>query len=659
MRRHALWAATASAAAAAAVVVVVTVAGPAPAAALAELGAADATAATPVSVAALDAAAAAAHAAASPALAGAPPAVRQQVRTAAGLPCDTDDDCGGYAVQPYLWCRAGFGSPAKTCRSYVAMGDKCDTTALVCPRHPYDTSEDASEIVECRSGTCREKQRATELGAECYYEIGCAGDLSCSRVADRSRKCVRSSLGDGDTCGSELLTCGYRYKCATPAGACTSVSECPGDGPPKCEPILDGDPCGTGTPIPYCPGLLYCINNTCTARTVNGVGGACGSFARQCQGGLTCATANGTVCGFSDCGEGFSGTCRLPRLGDDCGRSNGCAFGDSGLSCAPVEVVTDGSRTYGRSACIRAKAPGAGCDLTGAENICGTDDNGDWQLCLGGVCSASPNGAVVGDQCTRAQCADGSACVYNLALTGLPVAVCANASRGAGDSCVPPGTRGTNYCDPGALLTCVNGTCVAPDAKPAERQACDPTKREPCADTKEADGSKLVCRWVPDVDVQAGGRSECRFQRGEAGACQDVNDCLGGFAFQCVDGMCTEFAEPPKAAKNETCRNDDRCGPGLVCLAPNSRARWDRVCVTNVTVGGACNYEYEQCAGGLCNDGVCEAKVAPGGACTIDYQCGPDHSCWRGFGATGQTCRKWVGFNQVRCVSPPPHACRR
>ena len=133
------------------------------------------------------------------------------------------------------------------------------------------------------------------------------------------------------------------------------------------------------------------------------------------------------------CGELDSGTCRLPRLGDDCGRSNGCAFGDSGLSCAPVEVVTNEDRTYARSACIRSKPPGAGCDLVGANNICGTDDNGDWQLCLGGACRASPNGAVVGDQCTRAQCADGSACVYNLALTGLPVAVCANATRVAGD----------------------------------------------------------------------------------------------------------------------------------------------------------------------------------------------------------------------------------
>lgn len=129
-------------------------------------------------------------------------------------------------------------------------------------------------------------------------------------------------------------------------------------------------------------------------------------------------------------------------------------------------------------------------------------------------------------------------------------------------------------------------------------------------------------------------------------------DCLGGARFECAGTpkICAQFPTPSMKAFNETCGEwPDDCGDCLACLAPHSRLRVDRVCVNNVTVGAPCDYEYCQCASRLCTEeGVCTAKVPPGGACKVDLECSTDHYCWRGEGATGQTCRRWVGLNQ-RC----------
>lgn len=159
-----------------------------------------------------------------------------------------------------------------------------------------------------------------------------------------------------------------------------------------------------------------------------------------------------------------------------------------------MEQVKDRGLTVTRSECIIPKPEGAACALTGSGGLCGRAYKGDWQLCVGGVCKVSLTGEVAGDQCNQQACSDGSACVYNFELTGLLVAVCANASRMAGDSCTAPGSTGTEYCAPDELLTCTNGTCVAPGSLPGEGATCDPSKRVPCADTSEADGSLLGCR---------------------------------------------------------------------------------------------------------------------------------------------------------------------
>lgn len=620
----------------------VTAAAAAAAGAAAVTTSATATAPMQVKVHSLNAAAAAA--ASLPSLL----AVARQTRVAAGEPCADDDDCGGYAVTPYLWCRAGFGSDVKTCRQFVEMGAKCDTTGLVCPRNEWNAAVDAPETVECRSGTCRRKLRAEGEGTPCIRSIGCRGGASCQLVSSvNSTRCVTTSLGVGESCDGPFRRCSSYLKCATPAGACTTTT-CPGDGPATCQAVEEGDACGEGSTVEYCPSNLSCQDGTCQRYSNNDVGGPCGTNLAWCDDNLSCVSPNGTLCNYNQCPGGVTGTCRLPQVGDDCTRDNRCYARNSGLKCTPVEVVTRGDWTFAGSQCILPKAAGAACTLTGVDGVCGTDNNGDWQLCIGGACSASPNGAVAGDQCSRQACSDGSACVYNVALTGLPVAVCANATRGAGDSCTPPGTLGTEYCKPDELLTCNNGTCVAPGSLPVEGETCDRTKRSPCAATQEADGSRLVCRRI-DADVG----NQCRFQRFEGGRCNDVQDCLGGFSFQCIGGICTEFGDPPPLAFNESCRGwwggqQRTCGDGLACRAPDSQPRWNPVCVNNVTVGAACDFEYDQCTDGLCQDGVCATKVAPGGECKTDYECSTDHYCWRGEGATSQTCRKWVGFNE-RC----------
>lgn len=570
------------------------------------------------------------------------PAVRQ-MRTPAGEPCISDDDCGGYAVTPALWCRAGFGSAAKTCREFVSVNAKCDSKALVCPRHERHARPDAPETVECRSGRCQRKTPTTDLGAPCVAEIGCEGNLSCRQSpAANGTRCVAASQAEGQRCDGPFRACAYTLKCSSGDD----------DGPATCQPVAEGDACGPGAAVEFCFFHLVCQDGRCVRFTYNDVGGVCGTASASCADNLPCVAPNEALCTNNNCPGGLAGTCRLPRQGDDCTRQNSCAARGSGLTCAPVEVVVTpgGGRPYARSECIPTKAAGEACDLAGVANgggVCGTDAAGIWQLCIGGACTRSPSAAVAGDQCDGRPCSDGTECVYDLALTGLPVAVCTNASRGVGDSCTPPGTPGTEYCQRDEQLSCINGTCVAPESLPGEGEPCDQIKRTPCADTVGDDGSVLVCRRADD-DADA----KCRFQRSEGGRCADVADCLRGAGLECVDGACTAFAKPSRLVLNETCggRRGWRgtCADGLVCRAIASRPRLAGVCVNNVTTGAVCDYELHQCVHGVCRDGVCTAKVPPGGGCNHDFECAAEHYCWRGVGATGATCRRWVGLN-ARC----------
>lgn len=570
-----------------------------------------------------------------------PPAVARQVRSPAGEPCTDDDDCGGYAVSPPLWCRPGYGTDGATCRAYVGLGQLCNSTGLGCPGYEAGRDPPVAETVTCRGGRCQRKVPPVTLGALCVAEVGCAAPLDCvyPRDGGGGRSCAAAYQGLGEPCGtSPYQTCQQRFKCATPAGACTNTT-CPGSsGPPTCQEVVAGDRCGPGTTLRWsCPGSLTCKDGTCVPYAWNDVGGACSTPHDACADDLTCEAPGGVMCKYNQCPGWVAGTCRMPRLGEPCTSSERCSAGGSGLWCEDVDV--------GQRVCMRHKAAGEPCGLVGIDNVCGGR-----LLCVGGACQATSEGAVAGDECGAGarrtdKCPDGSSCVDNAGVTAVARWVCADINRRAGASCSPDGTRGTEYCETDLLLTCVGGVCVAPAPEdlPGEGQPCDPTFQGPCGGTVDATGLPLECLSVRITGASS--RYECRYQRPHGGPCGDVGDCENRSGTDCVAGVCGPLVGHRAVLVNGSCNGDNRpCGDGLVCHRPSSRSPWlSKVCLVGAPVGAACTGDLEPCADGRCLAGRCEPMVAPGGACAADGDCAPGHACWRGAGAAGRTCRRWVG----------------
>lgn len=592
-------------------------------------------------------AAAAAVAATGPGAApGGAVAIARQASTLAGATCASDDDCGGYAVYPPLWCRADpNGEPGLACRRFAAMGEACGRGAL-CIGAGNITSPGFNG---CIDGTCAVRPPAA-VGEPC-------GDRPCVPVAD----CLDTSFAftwgstlgtcvtrgyEGEVCGTPTAMCSFDLVCGEDAngGKACEGNRCAGGGPGTCRRTRAGDAC-VAQSSPSCadnsaPQVLACVAGVCAAQAA--AGGAC-SRTDECDDGdlLVCAPPTGPACDFPGCPVGVAGTCRPLAVGDPCAFN--CAGGD--LVC---ELT--GHRTLVQ-ACVRLKAEGEACELRGAANVCGTSrtDN-NRLLCIGGRCSATSAGAALGDECWD----DFDQCTGNTTCGdpgGVPHAVCIASKRGAwGDACgVDAG-----FVKCGARLRCNRDfVCesTAPTVTGPGKWGWQCIDTFGCESTVEpGTGAVLECR--NSRTRPAGGR-RCTYIRDAGAACDvetpdDPVDCAGGLV--CAGGECRP-EDAPRRPVGEACLASDECD-GAAAAPPVAACRgaandWLDRCVAVGPPGSTCDNALVQCSGdGDCIDGRCVGKTPLGSPCSSSEECAFGGECWRGAGAVGRTCRAWVGLGE-------------
>lgn len=576
----------------------------------------------------------------------------RQDRAVAGSPCATDNDCGGYAVSPPLWCRAGPGAGAgmRTCRTYVAEGAACGGPEVACP-----DAVAGGEVgsVECRDGRCKPVLPAA-AGERCFPSLfrSCADEgLQC--VVDGGAAgpgvCMTLTLEEGGVCGTPAAAC-RGLVCATADGTECVDNECPGGAAGTCRAPVAGDRCSgpnDGDNV-TCRGDLKCgSDDKCTPKGLVGV--ACGASggADACEVGYVCTTADGNTCSRDDgCPGGVAGTCRLPVEGDDCTDLR-CDRVERDLKCLGIPVLGTGGGVnvpFDRR-CVRAKAVGQSCSLT---SPCGSTGSPRTLPCVGGVCAQTDERAVRGDECREARtCSDGTTC------TSVGESrVCATTEVAAGGAC---DEDTFSFCDLRGGLSCIAGVCTATGALPGPLEPCRFNDDTPCAATvEEGTGATLSCKYRPGNGPSL---FVCVYERPVGAPCNSGLQCASDLT--CVLGTCRQRNDL-RLPKNASCSRDDECDAdaGLVCRSTASLPWSESVCVTSVPTGGACNWELEQCVtGDQCRDGVCVKRAPLGGACNINWDC-VEGECWRGPRAAGATCREWVGFGAA-CDSSTVKCARR
>ncbi|GAB0491727.1 hypothetical protein MMPV_002982 [Pyropia vietnamensis] len=540
-------------------------------------------------------------------------AAARQTRTFAGVACTTDDDCGGYAVYPPLWCRTGPDADGLTCRSFVEVGQPCGAAALCIgagnATHPG--------VNGCIDEVCTVRPPAA-VGEPCG-DLDCVSGASClsatfSFAHDGSpRTCVADS-SEGEVCGTPTAACSGDLVCGEDAdsGAACEGNRCAGGGPGTCRQLRAGDTCDrrstsfcSGTP--FSQDILACVAGVCAPQL--SVGSAC-THSDECSNPdqLVCAPPTGPSCGFLGCADGVASTCRPLAVGDRC--NDGC--GDE-LVC---EVVGGAPG----QACVRVKREGDACALRGAENVCGTarDTN----------------------------CTGNTTCGF---VVDAPHDVCINPRRGAwGDAC----GADSDFVRCGARLQCnddrvcvTSGEQVTVPGKWGWR--CSPAFG--CEPTVEAGtGAVMECRSSP---IRPAGGPRCTFVRSAGAACDledpdEPVDCADGLV--CAGGECRP-ADNPRRPIGEACISSDECD-GADVATPTAACRgvvndWLDRCVAVGPVGSACDDALAQCfADSDCIDGQCVGKTPLGSPCSSSEECAFGGECWRGFGAVGPTCREWVGL---------------
>lgn len=529
-----------------------------------------------------------------------------------GTPCTSDDDCGGDAIFPPLWCRRGEGADTPTCRAYVGEGEACDSTGVLCDA----TTEFDVDALSCVGGTCSTFVLGVERGGRCP-----AGQEP-SPCVDGHRCRFVNSLGGDARCVSEG-TAGTG--CGGPLAICTAGTEC-----------IDADT-GEACPLRQTFGappfeqeewfaFPVCTNNATAA------GGTCRALA---------APTVGTLC--NDLGD----------FDDVCGRG-----GNDSLVCSRVGSLDDSTDLQ----CVARTAPGAPCALSGASGpgVCseptGFDDE---QLCIDGKCVAiaSPGTflSTVGNQCTIRGGGDGCAGgddVVCRSWRGIANLVCWRERVPEGGAC---GRPAFGICDQEAGLTCADGVCVVAAAA-ALGAACDNRLDVSCDPAVVGDRSGLMsCRTGPTDGGDSDGGRRCFF------ICFDGDACTGEFELcpngRVLDGVCVEGLIKGDPCDHPTAECDAR--KGLFCRpidgdgggSGSNIRQVAGVCAVKAAVGAACDAATaDQCADGLaCVNGTCaERLVGLGEPCTDDTDCrntddGQSTACWRGRGAAGKTCRAWRG----------------
>lgn len=523
-----------------------------------------------------------------------------------GTPCTDDDDCGGYAVFPPLWCRRGEGADTPTCRAYVGEGAPCDDAGVVCDA----TTSFGSRSLSCVGGVCSTFVAGVARGDVCpagqRTSPPCVDGHVCRFVnsAGNAARCV--ALGaPGDGCGGPLALCADGTECIDgDTGEACPMTRTVGAPPFEEEERY---------PFPACVNTATAAGGTCRAATTPTVG---------------------TLC---------------DELGD---RDDVCArSGDANLICTRV---TNRNRDAVLR-CVQRTAPGAPCALSGASGpgVCSEQPgNAADQLCIDGACVEyffpGPLVSTLGNECTfRDGCSGGDDVVCRF-WEGLANGVCWRERVPLGGGC---GVDEFGICNNDAGLTCADGVCVAGEAA-QQGEACDDRLDVSCDQSAVGNRAGLTsCR----TNASGDGGTRCVF------VCRDGDACGGEFDLcpdgRVMDGVCVvgllkgDPCDHPSAVcdarRGLFCRPIDGDGGGSGSNVRNV----DGVCAVKGAVGKACDAASgDQCFDGLsCVSGVCaERSVGLGEACTNDTDCrntdgGQGTACWRGRGATGKTCRAWRG----------------
>jgi MYXO-CTERM domain-containing protein len=285
----------------------------------------------------------------------------------------------------------------------------------------------------------------------------------------------------------------------------------------------------------------------------------------------------------------------------------------------------------------------------------------DGSECVGGLCAATPAGAVCSQACDPMRpgfgcppsfyCAsepgfcDGFCVPGALGLMPLETACSADTECASG-LCRDPGDGLRRCLDPcrGDRGDCLDGNvCVAADGAcsvciDASRFGSPRGLGEICSDDTQCRSGLCVVR---------AGIGECSTPCGAGDSC--------GEGFSCTDGNCLLDREQPVGGP---CLTSADCARGAVCAAQGDR-RWctatcsaDAPCPLGFScvdvgsmicapagglTGEACSIDME-CSTGMCREGTCTAP------CSSDNRCGPGFLC------------EALADGTRACFAPPPVA---
>lgn len=322
-------------------------------------------------------------------------------RTPAGSPCTFEAECGAGA----------FCNSMRVCETLPGIGSPC--ASFRCVAEAY-----------CSASQCLARKAAN---AACSFSSECADGLRCTPA----RVCgPQGAVGDACTSASgdcaPTLFCNSNRQCAVkgPAGAaCRSFSDC-------------------ATP-------LDCDDVARTCRAYSGVdGGQPCSSTRSC----TVGQCFGKVVVF-DGGTNTPGTCREPRVGDQCSSNFSCGDAQycetATMTCRPAGPSTPCSSSLSNcrpgdyctssSICATKAAAGQVCDSTRSDSCAATGETCQPTSTPGTSRCQRPPG--LGETCTT-QCLFPGACV--------------------GGTCVASGRVG-QPCVPNFPFPCIEGECVQTD----------------------------------------------------------------------------------------------------------------------------------------------------------------------------------------------------
>jgi len=563
--------------------------------------------------------------------------------TLAGTPCATDDDCGGYATFPPLWCGTGWGSPTPTCRSSVPRGAPCNSSGVAC--WPGQT---------CRpsDGVCGTRDGGGVAGDKCLPAAAdtgrlCAAGLTCLLTPKDGWSCYALS-GVGEPCGVGATACGEDLLCVDGAGGRCAEVACPG-GAGVCAPVVAGDPCRERVTCPASGfachwarlgGPATPVRRQCVATIPPG--GACETLgARRCAAAAGEADADACVGGVCVPLSRSAVSPVLSAQGDECALIKGCTGG---------AVCVSGERRlelgFGGAACFALRAEGESCGEATFE-LCDVDAQlvcGDGGRCV--ASSAAVTGAALGAFCSTrldepcAPAADGGEVLCRTVT--VEGADFRNSEESAA-RCVRQVPDGGACTDPSECRdTCTDaGLC----GRPAGIR---------CAGECRGD---LQCRRLGSDLPNLGSFS---FRSSTPGWCVTVRpvgspcdgeleQCVVGA--RCAAGVCTAgtpLGSPcaDAATCNGSVGNFAGCyrGPGAAWGVRTCRswAWWGAPCAGNA---GAKCWTTLRCDDGAGGTGRCE-NINGNGVAGAFCNDAPANRC-----TGGRTCTDWDAWGRGRCVA--------